>query len=394
VSAHARPIGGKIVTPAFLALLALAAIAGVLVVYRLFAGVGSITALSDRYSWGIWKPINVVTFTGIGAGAYAVGLLTYILNKGKYHPLVRPAVLVGAIGYSLGGTSVMIDLGRWWGSVFLFFPPWYNFSSILLEVALCVLTYVGVLWVEVTPAVLERWSASESSRLKQFAAKYQPKLLVALPFIIALAMLLPTMHQSSLGSLYMMAPTKEHPLWFTGWLPFLFLVSCLTMGYGSVTVVDILAGAVLPGRYRTHMDLLGGIAKVAGWVSLFYVAFRFADLAWSGRLPYAFQASHQMPFFWMEIALFGGSGLLFLSRSVRENRGRLFTAGLLALLAGAAYRVDTYLIAYDGGPGAQYFPSLGEILVTLGLASLGVAGFLLISKLLPIFAVTGESGHH
>ncbi len=393
MSAHARPLGGKVVTPLFLALLGLAAIAGVLVVYRLFAGVGSITALTDRYSWGIWKPINVVTFTGIGAGAYGVGLLTYILNKGKYHPLVRPAVLVGAIGYSLGGASVMIDLGRWWGSVFLFFPPWYNFNSILLEVALCVLTYVGVLWVEVTPAVLERWSSAESPRLKQIAARWQPRLQVALPFIIALALLLPTMHQSSLGALYMMAPTKEHPLWFTGWLGFLFLVSCLTMGYGSVTAMEILAGSVLPGRYRSHMDLLGSLAKVAGWLTLFYVAFRFADLAWSGRLHYAFEASRQMPFFWLEIVLFTSSGLMFLSRAVRSNRGRLFTAGILALLAGATYRVDTYLIAYDGGPAAHYFPSLGEILVTLGLASLGVAAFLLISKIIPIFAASGESAH-
>ena len=390
MTANARPLGGRVITPLFLALLGLAAVAGTLVIYRLFAGVGSITALTDAYSWGIWKPINVVTFTGIGAGAYAVGLLAYILNKGKYHPLVRPAVLVGAIGYSLGGTSVMIDLGRWWGSVFLFFPPWYNFSSILLEVALCVLSYVGVLWVEVTPALLEQWSAAGSPRLKRIAAWAQPRLQVALPFIIALAMLLPTMHQSSLGSLYLMAPTKVHPLWFTGWLPGLFLMSCLTMGYGSVTAVDIVAGGVLPGRYRTHMKLLGDIARVAGWVTLGYVALRLADLAGSGRLRYAFQLSGQMAFFWLEIALFAGSGLMFLSKAVRRDRGRLFTAALLALLAGAMYRVATYLVAYDPGPGARYFPSVGEILVTLGLASLGVAGFLLISKKLPILAV-GET---
>jgi Ni/Fe-hydrogenase subunit HybB-like protein len=394
VSADARPMGGKLLTPTVLALLALAAVAGVLVVYRLFAGVGSITALTDAYSWGIWKPINVVTFTGIGAGAYGVGLLTYILNKGKYHPLVRPAVVVGAIGYSLGGTSVMIDLGRWWGSVFLFFPPWYNFNSILLEVALCVLTYVGVLWVEVTPALLERWSSAKSPGLKRFAAKYQPVMQTALPFIIALAMLLPTMHQSSLGALYMMAPTKVHELWFTGWLGFTFLVSCLTMGYGSVTAVEIGLGTLFPGQYRSHMKLLGDIGKVAGGVSLFYVVFRLADLAWSGRIHAAFQWSWQMPFFWMEMALFAGSGLMFLSKKVRQSRGKLFTAGILALLAGAAYRVDTYLIAYDGGPGARYFPSIGEILVTMGLAALGVAGFMLIVKTLPILAAGEEPGHH
>ncbi len=387
MSAHARPVGGKVLTPLFVGLLSLSALAGILVAWRLVAGVGSITALTDAYSWGIWKPINVVTFTGIGAGAYGVGLLVYILNKGRYHPLVRPAVLVGAIGYSLGGASVMIDLGRWWGSVFLFYPPWYNFNSILLEVALCVLTYVGVLWVEVTPSVLEQWKADGSSGLKRFAARWQPRLLTALPFVIALAMLLPTMHQSSLGSLYLMAPTKEHPLWFTGWLPFLFLTSCLTMGYASVTLVDVIAGSVLPGRYRTHLALLGGIGRVAGGVSLFYVAFRLADLAWTGRIRYAFQPSVHAAFFWMEILLFAVSGAMFLSRAVRSDRGRLLVAAVLGLLAGAAYRVDTYLVAYDAGPGSRYFPSLGEIVVTAGLASLGIAAFVFISRRLPIFAV-------
>jgi Ni/Fe-hydrogenase subunit HybB-like protein len=129
---------------------------------------------------------------------------------------------------------------------------------------------------------------------------------------------------------------------------------------------------------------------VAGSVSVFYVVFRFADLAWSGRLKYAFQWSWQMPFFWLEILLFASSGLMFLSKGVRADRGKLFIAAILALLAGTAYRVNTYLTAYDGGPGARYFPSLGEILVTMGLASLGVAAFLFISKKLPIFAI-GET---
>jgi Ni/Fe-hydrogenase subunit HybB-like protein len=138
------------------------------------------------------------------------------------------------------------------------------------------------------------------------------------------------------------------------------------------------------------MALLGSIARVAGWASLFYVAFRFADLTISGRIAYAFRRSFQVPFFWTEIALFTISGLLFLSRRTRSDRGRLFTAAILAILAGATYRINTYLVAFDGGPGARYFPSVGEILVTVGLAAFGVAAFLLIVKKLPIFAV-GET---
>jgi Ni/Fe-hydrogenase subunit HybB-like protein len=147
---------------------------------------------------------------------------------------------------------------------------------------------------------------------------------------------------------------------------------------------------VLRGRYRIHLPLLGSLARVAGWVSLFYVAFRLADLAWSGRIVHAFRLTRQVPFFWMEIALFTVSGLMFLSPRVRAAPGRLLQAGILALLAGAAYRVDTYLVAFDPGPGARYFPSVGEITVTLGLAALGVAAFLLIVKKLPILAI-GET---
>jgi Ni/Fe-hydrogenase subunit HybB-like protein len=392
MSDDARPIGGRILTPFFSVLVLLAGVMAALVLYRIFSGVGSITALTDGYSWGIWKPINVVTFTGIGAGAYAVGLLTYILNKGKFHPLIRPAVLVGALGYTLGGTSVIVDLGRWWGSVFLGFPPWYNLNSILLEVALCVITYMAVLWVEVIPAALERIKADGTPAWQAFAAKWLPRVRRMLPFIIALAMLLPTMHQSSLGGLYMMAPTKEHALWFTGWLPFLFLTSCLTMGYGSVVFMDILLGVSFHGKYRTHMKLLGDLAKVAAWVTLFYVVFRFAALGWEGKLGYAFEMSGPVPFFWLEMFLFLLSAVMYLTPSVRANRGRLFLAGLVGILAGAAYRVDTYLTAYDPGPGWHYFPSVGEVVVTVGLASVGVAVFILLVRILPILALGADAG--
>jgi Ni/Fe-hydrogenase subunit HybB-like protein len=404
MSAEARPLGGRILTPFFLGLLGLFGIAAILITYRVFAGVGSITALTDGYSWGIWKPINVVSFTGIGAGAYGVGLLCYVLNHGKYHPLVRPAVLVGALAYSLGGGSVMVDLGRWWNSVFLAWLPWYNLNSILLEVAVCVIAYCGVLWVEVLPSLLEKWADEGSPGQKAFAARWIPPLRNALPFIIALALLLPTMHQSSLGSLYLMAPTKVHPLWYTGWLPFLFLVSCLTMGYGAVVGMDVLLGVVFRGRYRTHMKLLGSLAKVAAGLSLFYVAWRFAMLAVEGRLSYAFGAAwtgpggrlqtFQIPFFWLEIALFLVSAVMYLTPSVRENRGRLLLAGFVGVLAGAAYRINTYLTAYDPGPGWHYFPSVGETMVTVGLAAVGLSVFILVVKKLPILALGYQGSKH
>ena len=212
---HARPVGGKLITP-FFNLLALVALVGAaaLVVYRFGQGLGAVSGMTDGYAWGIWMP-STWWCSPARRGGYAVGLLVYVLNKGKYHPLVRPAVLVGALGYTLGGTSIMVDLGRYWGSVFLFYPPWCNFNSVLLEVALCVMTYVVVLWVEVSPAVLERWRAAGLAEAAAVRRVGRPEARTRrCPSSSPSAILLPTMHQSSLGAL-MMAPTKMHPLWFT-----------------------------------------------------------------------------------------------------------------------------------------------------------------------------------
>src|SRR6185436_10383895 len=146
VHAQARPIGGRIFTTPFNLLVALFAVAAVLIVYRLIFGLGRITAMNDGYPWGLWIAFDVVTGTALACGGYAVALLVYVLNKGKYHPLVRPAVLTSALGYSLAGVGVALDIGRWWNiwRVPVFFWHW-NLNSVLLEVALCIMAYTFVL---------------------------------------------------------------------------------------------------------------------------------------------------------------------------------------------------------------------------------------------------------
>ena len=183
-------------------------------VYRFATGLGPVSHMTDGFTWGIWEPVNVVIFTGIGAGAYGVGLLCYLLNKGKYHPLVRPAVLLGAIAYTLGGASMLVALGRPWNAYWLPFLPYWNLSSVLLEVAVCVLSLRDRALDRGAP---RRARGGGRQRQRHASARWagpggrgSPK---AMPFIIALAMLLPTMHQSSLGGLMLIAGPKIHPLW-------------------------------------------------------------------------------------------------------------------------------------------------------------------------------------
>jgi Ni/Fe-hydrogenase subunit HybB-like protein len=383
-NAHARPIGGRMLDPLMKVCLGLFGLAALVMAYRFVAGIGPVSNMSDGFTWGIWEPVNVVVFTGIGAGAYGVGLLCYLLNKNEYHGLVRPAVLVGAIAYSLGGSSILIALGRYWNAALLPIVPWWNLSSVLLEVAVCVMSYVAVLWVEVLPSVLDGAAASPSPRWSRLGREWGEKLGRLMPYIISLAILLPTMHQSSLGGLMLLAETKVHPLWHTGLLPLLFLISCLSMGYGSVVVlVNILR---MTWNAKLDQKLFASMSKVNAGFLIAYVVLRVGDIAVQGKLRHL-GADFYTFLFLVELALFLAPAIMFLMPKVQQNRGRTFGAALLCVFAGAAYRVDTYLSVYRPGPGWEYWPSLGETTVTVGMAAIGVAVFLFVSRRFPVVVV-------
>jgi Ni/Fe-hydrogenase subunit HybB-like protein len=211
-----------------------------------------------------------------------------------------------------------------------------------------------------------------------------------MPYVISLAILLPTMHQSSLGGLMLLAETKVHPLWHSALLPTLFLVSCLTMGYGAVVVlVTILK---LAWNATADRKLLADMSKVSAGLLLLYVLLRVGDLALTGKLRLLGLDPYTLLFLF-EMALFVTPAIMFLTPAVQRNRGLLFGGSLLALAAGAVYRVDTYLTVYRPAPGWDYFPSLGEIIVTVGLAAIGIAVFILVSRLFPVVAVEGARAH-
>jgi Ni/Fe-hydrogenase subunit HybB-like protein len=381
---HPTPIGGSLLAPPMKLLIALFAVAAAVIVYRFFAGIGAVSNMTDGFTWGIWEPVNVVVFTGIGAGALGTGLLTYVMNRGEYHAFVRPAVLMGAICYTLGGSSIMVALGRYWNAVLIPVVPFWNLASALLEVAVCVLAYIIVLWVEVLPSILEGAAASRFPRWASIGRTWAPRLQKAMPFIVALAVVLPVMHQSSLGGLMLLAETKVHPLWHTALLPALFLVSCLSMGFGAMVVLGSVLGTTWGGRW--DQGLFVRMSRLNAWLLLFYVALRVADIAWSGKLGH-FGADGFTALFAVELALFLAPAVMFLLPAVQADPGRLFLAALLAVLAGALYRVDTYMSVYRPAPGWNYVPSLGEMAVTVGMAALGIGLFIAVSRLFPVIVV-------
>ena len=155
--AHApAPLGGSLLTPFTLLLGALSAIAGIILAYRFFYGLGAVTNINDGYPWGIWVAYDVVVGSALACGGFVMALLVYIFNKGQYHPLVRPALLASLFGYTLAGVSVIFDLGRWWNFWHIFWPGYAQVNSVMFEVAVCITAYIVVMWIEFSPAFLEK----------------------------------------------------------------------------------------------------------------------------------------------------------------------------------------------------------------------------------------------
>ncbi len=379
----ARPVGGRILTPFFWFLLALWVLGTVAGMQRWLGGLGAATAMSDGYPWGLWIALDVVVGTALACGGYVVALLVYIFNKGQYHPLVRPALLTSALGYTTAAVAITFDVGRYWGlwKIPLYVSHW-NLRSALLEVALCVMSYIVVLWVEVSPAFLERWKVGGHEGLRRFAEAVSPKLERALPFIIALGLLLPTMHQSTLGSIWLLPATKLHKLWLTPWLPFLFLVSCIGMGFGMVVIETTFSSRAF--KLERDTKLLGTLAVVSGWTVVAYLVVRLVDIAWRGQAHAIFDQGRFSFLFLAETALWVAAAALLFAKRTRTNAGLQLQAAFLLIAAGVLYRFNTYLFAFQPGQGWTYFPSVQEIVITFGLVATETMAYLVIVKKFPV----------
>jgi Ni/Fe-hydrogenase subunit HybB-like protein len=385
MSARAEPIGGPLFTPATGGLLAIFGLGTLLIAWRLVAGLGPTTALNDGYPLGLWIAFDVVTGTALACGGYAVAILIYILNKGRYHAMIRPAILTSALGYSLAGVGVLLDVGRWWliWKVPLYFWHW-NFNSPLLEVALCIMAYVVVLWLEISPAFLETWKDSSYLPLRRLSRHALPVLTRSSIWLIALGLLLPTMHQSSLGTLMLLAGPRLHPLWRTPLLPLLFLVSCLAMGYAVVVFESVLSAVAF--KRPVEIGMLAGLAGAIVPVQLAFVVIRVVDLAWRGDLGLLFAGDLRSIMAWVEFVLFLAPVAMLISPVRRRDLSHLFRAALVMMFAGAVYRFDTYLVAFTPGPHWSYFPSVAEMLITVGLIAFEILAYVAIVKTFPILA--------
>lgn len=369
-------VGGKLMNAATLTCgMLIAAMIAVLVVRFIF-GLGAVTNLNDGYPWGIWVVVDVVIGSAFACGGFSVAMLVYIFNKGQYHPLVRPALLASLFGYTLAGVGVIFDLGRWWNFWHIFWPGYANPNSVMFEVALCISAYIIVMWIEFSPAFLEKWGMTVRKK----------KLEKVLFVFIALGTLLPMMHQSSLGTLLVVMGVQVNPLWQTPLIPLIFLLTAIVIGYGVV----LFEACVASSAYRRSIEihLLDPMAKIMLGVLAVFFAVRFGDLVLRGALGHAFAASTVAVAFWIETLLFALPFFLIGSAAARRNPARLFLAGVAIMLGGIALRLNGFLIGYDTGvavdPGWSYFPSVPELIVTIGMFAIEVLGYIIITRRFPV----------
>jgi Ni/Fe-hydrogenase subunit HybB-like protein len=366
----------KVVTKPFIFLAALALIGVLLMLYRFAAGLGAVTNLSDGYPWGLWITYDVLIGTALGCGGYAMAILVYILNRWEYHPVVRSAVLTSVFGYTLAGVAIFLDIGRYWNGYKLFLPWQVNFSSVLVEVALCIAAYVVVLWIELLPAILEGYPQNAK------AGATRRRLERWLPVIVAVGILLPTMHQSSLGTLMVIAGYKLSPLWQTSLLPLFFLLSAVAMGFAVTAFESILSSLAFKRPFETPM--LAKLSQFMAWLLVVYLAIRFGDLLVRGKFGLIFTSGFLSFMFFLENLLYLVPVLLMASLARRTNLRWLFVAAVSVLLAGSLYRFDAFLIGYNPGTAWHYFPAPGEIFITLGIVAIELMAYLYFVKRFPV----------
>ena len=377
-----------VVNRSFLTLIALAVLALFLTVYREVVGLGPVSGMNDKFGWGIWKTFNVVVLTAWGSGAFSVGIAAWVFRRKRLFPLMRMALLTSFLAYACGLGLLGVDVGRPWNFYWVLFPWNWNVHSPMAEVAICMSVYATIpLFLENIPPVLERFWYFDT-RLRPAVERVEHGLHKFFPLIIALAYLLPGMHQSSLGALMLLAGQRVHPLWQTPFLPLLYLGAACFMSFGCVAGCTMLC--CLVWKRAMDMEVLDEAARITTWVIFGWIAVRVLDLLSRGALFSALRFDRFAGIFWGEMLLVGYGGWLLLDSQKTQKLRTMFLGYTFSSLGGMLYRFSPTTLAYMPGPKAEYFPSTIELLVAIGFVAVGAAGFLLAVKVLAILPARAQ----
>ena len=347
-------------------------------VLRFTKGLGAATNLSDQFPWGIWIGFDVLCGVGLAAGGFTLAAIVYVFHCDRFHAVLRPSILTAFLGYALVAVALLFDLGKPYN---IWHPlVMWNPHSVMFEVAWCVMLYLTVLALEFSPAVLERFHLDKSLRVVKAAT---------IPLVIA-GVMLSTLHQSSLGSLFLIAPTKLHPYWYSPLLPVFFFISAVSVGLAMVIFESNLSSRAF-GR-EIEMPLLEVLGRAMAVVLAIYGLLRFQDLWARGALAHLREPTTETVLFILEIML----GLLvplplLLFRKIRADREGLFGISVLVITGFLLNRLNVSITGMEASSGVHYFPRWTEVAVTLSIVGVG---FLLFSLAVRYLNVMEESAGH
>ncbi len=339
---------------------------------RVTGGLGASTHLSDQFPWGLWIGFDILCGVGLAAGGFTLAAIVYVFNIKRFEPIVRPTILTAFLGYLLVIIGLLFDLGRpfqIWHAIIM-----WNHHSVMFEVAWCVMLYTTVLALEFIPVVLEKFQLTKTQRMLHR---------ISVPLII-LGVLLSTLHQSSLGSLYLIVPEKLYGLWYSAYLPVFFYVSAIAAGCAMIIFESFLSARAF-GK-SIEMNLLSKIGQVGVVMLAVYATMKFVDLANQGALGLLLVPRTETYFFWAEMGLGVLLPAALLSqRRVRENPQGLFTGAVFILLGFVTNRLDISITGMESWAGTSYFPSWMEIAITLSIVTFGFVVFSMAARYLPLF---------
>jgi Ni/Fe-hydrogenase subunit HybB-like protein len=350
-------------------------------VARFVRGLGATTNLSDAVPWGLWIAFDVMSGVALAAGGFVIAAVVYIFHLQKYRPFTRPAILTAFLGYVAVAVGLLYDLGiplNIWHPIIYPQP-----HSVLFEVAMCVMLYLTVLFLEFCPVILEHpWFNRALFRRVHTALKR-----ATIPLVVT-GIVLSTLHQSSLGSLFLIVPERVHTLWYSPIIWVLFFVSAVGLGLMTISAEALFSSWYFGHRLR--IDLLSRLGGAASFVLFTYAALRLGDLALRGELGHALDGTRQAGLFLLEMVLAALlPAVLMAFRRIRSSATGIGIASALTLLGMVGYRFNLCIVAFARPEGASYSPTWMELAVTLGIVAAAMLVFIFFVEHLRVC----EAGH-
>ncbi len=336
---------------------------------RFIFGLGVTTNLSDNSPWGFWIGFDVMGGVALASGGFVIAAFYYIFGKKALYSIVRAAILTAFLGYVSVVIGLLFDLGLPWNIWHMII--YWNPHSPLFEVGWCVMLYLSVLTLEFAPVVLEKYN-----RIKLLASVHRFLDKIKIPLVI-LGIMLSTLHQSSLGSLFLAMPYRLHPLWYSPIIPIIFFVSAICLGLMMVMVGSLTSSYLYKKEYEK--DILIQISKYSAWILSFYAILRFSDIIIRGAGVFLSTWSWGTFLFWLETLLSIIIPLFTFSIPYSRNKISILYFGALTGVIGIVFnRLNVGGLTHLNNLteiGTFYFPSWMELVISAGVVSTSILVF-------------------